>query len=71
MIPPPHTPNPDVNRDGEVTVADANIVINFIVTDGGSNDNTGWNVDANCDYEISVADVNYIIGVITGQIPWP
>ena len=71
MILPPHTPNPDVNRDGEVTVADANIVINFIVTDGGSNDNTGWNVDANCDYEISVADVNYIIGVITGQIPWP
>ena len=71
MIPPPHTPNPDVNQDGEVTVADANIVINYILTDGGSTENTGWYVDVNCDYEVTVADINYIFGVITGQISWP
>ena len=56
MIPPPHNPVPDVNLDGEVTIADLNYVINCIL---------------NGDEYYSIPDVNYIIEVIIGLRPWP
>lgn len=54
----------DVNRDGEVGIADVNAVID-IVLGGGSN----AAADVNADGEISVADVNAVIDVILGTQP--
>ena len=53
----------DVNCDGEVTIADANAVIDIIINNGGNN---GHNraPDVNIDGEISIADVNAIIDFI-------
>ena len=56
MIPPPHNPVPDVNLDGEVTIADLNYVINCIL---------------NGDEYYSIPDLNFIIEVIIGIRPWP
>ncbi len=49
----------DVNGDGEVTIADANAVINIILT--GSQNPSG---DVNGDGEITIADANAVIGII-------
>ena len=51
----------DVNGDGEVTVADVNLLINFILTSS-----EGERGDVNGDGEIGVADVNLIINHILG-----
>ena len=56
MIPPPHNPVPDVNLDGEVTIADLNYVINCIL---------------NGDEYYSIPDLNFIIEVIIGIRSWP
>ena len=58
----PYAPE-DVNRDGEITVADVNAAIKVILE--GTQDLVA---DANQDGEVSVADVNRIIAKITGQI---
>ena len=51
----------DVNHDGEVTIADVNDVINYILMgDGG----TGHPADINGDGEVNVADVNALIDLI-------
>ena len=57
-------PNPvgDVNNDGEVTIADANCVIDIVVT-GGSTGHTP-EADVNGDGEINIADVNAVIDII-------
>ena len=55
-----HLPS-DVNWDGEVTVADINVVIASLLT-GGENPS----MDVNGDGEVTVADVNAIIAVILG-----
>lgn len=52
----------DVNGDGEVTVADINVVINSILTGEGPD-----GVDVNGDGEVTVADVNIIIDTILGK----
>lgn len=44
----------DVNGDGEISIADVNVVIDFIL----SNKKEG---DANNDGEVNIADVNYVI----------
>lgn len=65
---PPHNPAPDVNLDGEVTIADLNYVINYILNYqeyGPDND-----LDVNCDVGYTIGDVNYIIEVIIGLAPW-
>ena len=54
----------DVNRDGEVNIADVNAVVD-IVLGGGSN----AAADVNVDGEIGVADVNAVIDVILGTQP--
>ncbi len=55
------TVNPyDVNRDGEVNIADINAVIDHIL----SGDSTVYPFDVNGDREVNIADVNDIIGVI-------
>ena len=59
--PIPYLPE-DVNRDGEVTVADVNMVITNILA---GTDNMVC--DANQDGEVTVADVNRIIAKILGQ----
>ena len=52
----------DVNRDGEVNIADVNAVIKEILT--GS---SGFACDVNGDDEVNIADVNAIIKMILGQ----
>ena len=66
---PPHNPAPDVNLDGEVTIADLNYVINYILNyqEYGPDDD----VHIDWDEGYTIADVNYIIEVIIGLRPWP
>ena len=49
----------DVNRDGEVNIADVNAVIDAIL-----NDSMPPNADVNQDGEVNIADVNAVIDVI-------
>ena len=59
------TVNPyDVNRDGEVNIADINAVIDHIL----SGDSTVYPFDVNGDREVNIADVNDIIGVILNDL---
>ena len=51
----------DVNRDGEVNIADVNTVIDFIVSGM-----TPSVADVNNDGEINIADINAIIDLILG-----
>ena len=51
----------DVNNDGEVNIADVNVVIDMILTGA-----TQLNGDVNGDGEINIADVNAIIDIILG-----
>ncbi|MBR5725799.1 MAG: leucine-rich repeat protein [Muribaculaceae bacterium] len=50
----------DVNRDGEVNIADINTVVNSLL----SGDNQGGICDVNGDGEVNVADINAIIAII-------
>ncbi len=49
----------DVNGDGEISIADINIIINLILS--GRSDKIG---DVNGDGEISIADINVVINII-------
>ena len=49
----------DVNADGEVTIADINVVINAILNGGGDS-----RCDVNNDSEITIADINKLIDII-------
>ena len=49
----------DVNGDGEVNIADVNVIINMILTD-----NIQPNGDVNEDGEVNIADVNAVITII-------
>lgn len=53
----------DVNRDGEVSVADINDIIDLILTNKSRTE-----ADVNQDGEISVADINVVIDIILGRI---
>ena len=65
---PPEPPDPeplvgDVNNDGQVTIADINLVVDIILM--GTNDpETKKRADVNGDGEITIADVTYIINLI-------
>ena len=65
-----HNPVPefikgDVNGDGEVNIADVNVLIDIIM--GGEADNdTLKRADVNEDDEINIADVNALIDIILG-----
>ena len=61
----------DVNGDGEITVADANSVIDVVIMGGNAShpripiDEDGNYIgDVNCDGEVTIADVNAIIDMI-------
>ena len=60
ITPVPQPVKGDVNGDGEVTVADANVIIGIIL---GSIDNIPA-ADVNGDGEVTVADVNAVISLI-------
>ena len=49
----------DVNKDGEVNIADINAVIDMILS-GDSNENG----DTNKDGEVNIADINAVIDMI-------
>ena len=51
----------DVNGDGEVNIADVNVIITSILTGQLSLD-----VDVNRDGEVNIADVNAVIDIILG-----
>jgi len=53
----------DVNRDGEVDIADINAVINAILTPGLSDEQRS-RADVDHDGEVNVADINAVIDVI-------
>ena len=56
--------NGDVNGDGEVTIADANNVVDIVVMGGNSGHNRAPQADVNGDGEVNIADVNAIIDII-------
>lgn len=53
----------DVNRDGEVTVADVNAVIDVIVKDDADDELLSL-ADVNGDGEVSIADVNNVVDIL-------
>ena len=52
----------DVNGDGEITIADVNVIIDIILR--GISNPAG---DVNGDNEITIADINVVINIILGQ----
>lgn len=54
-----HLPG-DVNGDGEVTVADMNVLVEGILNEGSRNES----MDVNGDGEVSVADINVLVNLI-------
>ena len=55
--------NADVNRDGEVNIADINAVIGAIL---GAEVGEGIYPDVNQDTEVNIADINAVIAAILG-----
>ena len=55
----------DVNRDGEVSIADINAIINVIL-DINNDPELILRADVNDDGEVNVSDVNKVIEVIQG-----
>ena len=54
----------DVDGDGEITIADANNVIDIVVMGGNAGHNRVPASDRNGDGEVTIADVNAIIDMI-------
>ena len=59
--------NGDVNGDGEVSIADVNVVIDILLGFVSSEPYEG-RADVNNDKEISIADVNVLIDILLGFI---
>lgn len=59
------SPRGDVNGDGEVNIADINVVIDIIL-DGKT---VTPAADVNGDGEVNIADINVIIDIILGGQP--
>lgn len=60
----------DVNGDGYITMADANMVVNYFLADETSKPVEGFNVDAadmNRDGTITMADANAIVNAFLGE----
>ena len=66
--PDPPVPEPllgDVNNDGQVNIADINLVVNIIL--GGNADaETKLRADVNSDGEVTIADITNLISLILG-----
>ena len=59
-----HTIEGDVNKDGEVNIADVNVVVGLILDPASIEDPLTTDADVNGDGEINIADVNMIIDMI-------
>ena len=57
----------DVNGDGEVTIADANNVIDVVVMGGNSGHTRVPAADVNGDGEVNIGDINAIIDMILSR----
>ena len=57
-----NTDNGDVNGDGEVNIADINVLCNEILS-GSYNEKH----DVNGDGEVNIADINAIVNIILGS----
>ena len=57
----------DVDGDGEITISDANSVIDIVVMGGNAGHTHSPAADANGDGEITIADVNAIVNLIQGD----
>ena len=53
----------DVNADGEITVADVNVIIDCLLNDGNPSIPIIL-ADCNVDDEVTIADINYVINLI-------
>ncbi len=63
--PRPEFPREDVNRDGEVNIADINALIDIILTGTINYNGDGYITgDANADNEVGIADINTVIDYI-------
>ena len=60
----PDTGPGDVNYDGEVTIADVNMLIDLVL--GAEVGDVSW-ADVNGDGEVNIADVNAIINIIVNS----
>ena len=59
----------DANGDGEVNIADAIYLVNYLFT-GGTSPDPLWVGDANCDGAVNIADVIYLLNYLfTGGPP--
>jgi hypothetical protein len=67
-LPEPDFQLGDANGDGEITMADANMVVNyFLAEDKDSIDNFHFEAaDANEDGDITMADANKIVNIFLG-----
>ncbi len=54
----------DLNRDGEVNIADVNLLIDAILGSGSDGDEA---LDVNGDGEVGIADVNFLINLILNR----
>ena len=57
----------DVDGDGEITISDANSVIDIVVMGGNAGHTHCPAADANGDGEVTIADVNAIVNLIQGD----
>ena len=57
----------DVDGDGEITISDANSVIDIVVMGGNAGHTHSPAADANGDGEVTIADVNAIVNLIQGD----
>ena len=56
----------DVNRDGEVNIADVNTIVDAILHGDDAHEGTSV-LDVNGDGEITVADINFVVSAIVGH----
>ena len=63
-MPPDVALKGDVNGDGEITIADINIIIDAILT---VTQEFQTAADVNGDGEITIADINVVIDIILGN----
>ena len=64
--PPPPIANGDINADGDINVADVNVLIGVVLGDDYA-DEVIARSDVNGDGEINIADVTYLIDLVLSQ----
>ncbi len=68
----PTTQVGDVNADGEINIADVNVLTDIILGGQEVSHDTAQRADVNHDGEINIADVNVLVDIIlSGELPKP